>query len=282
MLAGVLPAKIDVPHPAPWYVRPAAKNATEFAVSGGGVASAVLSLALLRRGFAVTLYCADEKPALGASGNRQGAVYPLLNGRGDTLENFFAHAFTFARRQYAQLEKLDVPFDHGWSGVTQLGYDEKSQGKIDGIWPEELAKGLSEEDAEALCGLPCGSGGITYPLGAWLCPAELTASLISLAETQGLTVHYGHRVTALESDADSQWTLTFADGRTAHHQAVVLANGADITDFSQTEKLPVYAVSGQVSQTEAGAVLRRLYDTGQPAKSASLHRRKLSPRRQMH
>lgn len=49
MLAGVLPAKIDVPHPAPWYVRPAAKNATEFAVSGGGVASAVLSLALLRR-----------------------------------------------------------------------------------------------------------------------------------------------------------------------------------------------------------------------------------------
>jgi hypothetical protein len=32
---------------------------------GGGVASASLALALLRRGWRVTLYCADEAPALG-------------------------------------------------------------------------------------------------------------------------------------------------------------------------------------------------------------------------
>jgi tRNA 5-methylaminomethyl-2-thiouridine biosynthesis bifunctional protein len=262
MLSGVLPSKIDVPHPAPWYFRPAAQNATEFAILGGGVASAVLALALLRRGYAVTLYCADEKPALGASGNRQGAVYPLLNGRGDTLERFFAHAFTFARRQYAQLEKQGVPFDHQWSGVTQLGYDEKSQGKIDGIvnggWPEGLAAALTEEQAEALCGVPCGSGGVTYPLGAWLCPAELTASLITLAQTQGLTVHYRQRVTNLRQVTGSQWTLTFADGHEAVHQAIVLANGADITDFAQSEKLPVYAVSGQVSHIPTTPELSKL------------------------
>lgn len=262
MLSGVLPSKIDVPHPAPWYFRPAAQNATEFAILGGGVASAVLALALLRRGYAVTLYCADEKPALGASGNRQGAVYPLLNGRGDTLERFFAHAFTFARRQYAQLEKQGVPFDHQWSGVTQLGYDEKSQGKIDGIvnggWPEGLAAALTEEQAEALCGVPCGSGGVTYPLGAWLCPAELTASLITLAQTQGLTVHYRQRVTNLRQVTGSQWTLTFADGHEAVHQAIVLANGADITDFAQSEKLPVYAVSGQVSHIPTTSELSKL------------------------
>ncbi|MFS7247447.1 bifunctional tRNA (5-methylaminomethyl-2-thiouridine)(34)-methyltransferase MnmD/FAD-dependent 5-carboxymethylaminomethyl-2-thiouridine(34) oxidoreductase MnmC [Rahnella inusitata] len=262
MLSGVLPSKIDVPHPAPWYFRPAAQNATEFAILGGGVASAVLALALLRRGYAVTLYCADEKPALGASGNRQGAVYPLLNGRGDTLERFFANAFTFARRQYAQLEKQGVPFDHQWSGVTQLGYDEKSQGKIDGIvnggWPEGLAAALTEEQAEALCGVPCGSGGVTYPLGAWLCPAELTASLITLAQTQGLTVHYRQRVTNLRQVTGSQWTLTFADGHEGVHQAIVLANGADITDFAQSEKLPVYAVSGQVSHIPTTSELSKL------------------------
>ena len=34
---------------------------------------------LLRRGWQVTLYCADSAPAEGASGNRQGALYPLLS-----------------------------------------------------------------------------------------------------------------------------------------------------------------------------------------------------------
>jgi tRNA 5-methylaminomethyl-2-thiouridine biosynthesis bifunctional protein len=44
------------------------------AIIGGGIASALLSLALLRRGWQVTLYCADDAPAEGASGNRQGAL----------------------------------------------------------------------------------------------------------------------------------------------------------------------------------------------------------------
>ncbi|NYY81425.1 hypothetical protein DMI65_19980 [Escherichia coli] len=40
-------------------------NKQEAAIIGGGIASALLSLALLRRGWQVTLYCADEAPALG-------------------------------------------------------------------------------------------------------------------------------------------------------------------------------------------------------------------------
>ncbi len=42
---------------------PAADDAREAAIIGGGIASALLSLALLRRGWQVTLYCADEAPA---------------------------------------------------------------------------------------------------------------------------------------------------------------------------------------------------------------------------
>jgi tRNA 5-methylaminomethyl-2-thiouridine biosynthesis bifunctional protein len=60
-----------------------------------------------------------------------------------------------------------------------------------------------------------------------------------------------------------RWNLRFADGKEASHASVVLANGHHISQFIQTETLPVYPVGGQVShipprlnwQTAPGAVL---------------------------
>jgi len=261
MLSGVLLSSEPLPHPAPWYHRPAAQRPEDTAIIGGGVASAVLALALLRRGYRVSLYCADEAPAQGASGNRQGALYPLLSGRNDTLEHFFAHAFTFARRQYQQLASHGVAFDHQWCGVSQIGYDPKSQGKIAKIvaanWPEALATGLSQQQLSELAGVDCGAGGISYPLGGWLCPAQLTAVLIAQAQRQGLTVHYQHQVSELRQQHDG-WQLHFSNQPTQHHATLVLANGADINLFSQTEMLPVYAVGGQVSHIPTNEALSPL------------------------
>lgn len=87
MLTGVLDSAPGQLAAQPWYARPQATS-REVALIGGGVASAVLALALLRRGWQVTLYCADAAPALGASGNRQGALYPLLNQHDPALATF--------------------------------------------------------------------------------------------------------------------------------------------------------------------------------------------------
>ena len=69
MLCGVMEQTLPLPCSTPWFNR-TGSNKQEAAIIGGGIASALLSLALLRRGWQVTLYCADEAPALGASGNR--------------------------------------------------------------------------------------------------------------------------------------------------------------------------------------------------------------------
>lgn len=80
----------------PWFDRHPAAARQKIAVIGGGIAGVLSALALLRRGADVSLYCADADLALNASGNRQGALYPLLTGRDDPLERFFAAAFPFA------------------------------------------------------------------------------------------------------------------------------------------------------------------------------------------
>jgi len=256
MLVGVMEQDLAIPAQAPWFAR-RASTSREVAIVGGGIASALLSLALLHRGWQVTLYCADEGPATGASGNRQGALYPLLSAHDPALFQFFPAAFTFARRLY---DSLPVAFDHDWCGVTQLGWDEKSQQKITQMLslglPETIAHAVTAQQVAETAGVDTGCGGIQYPLGGWLCPAELTSAAIALGQSRGLTVHYAHKVQSLSRTA--HWELRFADGKEAQHASVVLANGHHITQFTQTASLPVYPVGGQVSHIPTAPELSKL------------------------
>nr|MBA2816558.1 bifunctional tRNA (5-methylaminomethyl-2-thiouridine)(34)-methyltransferase MnmD/FAD-dependent 5-carboxymethylaminomethyl-2-thiouridine(34) oxidoreductase MnmC [Candidatus Pantoea persica] len=58
MLCGTLADAPPLPAEQPWYACPAAR-AAEAAIVGGGIASAILALAMPRRVWWVTLYCAD-------------------------------------------------------------------------------------------------------------------------------------------------------------------------------------------------------------------------------
>jgi len=256
MLVGVMEQTLNTPALAPWFARrPSASR--EVAIVGGGIASALLSLALLHRGWQVTLYCADEAPAAGASGNRQGALYPLLSAHDPALSQFFPAAFTFARRLY---DSLPVAFDHDWCGVTQLGWDEKSQQKIAQMLsldlPQEIARAVTADQVAETAGVDTGCGGIQYPLGGWLCPAELTTAALTLAQSRGLAVHYSHRVESLSKT--TLWDVRFANGKQAQHASIVLANGHHISQFTQTETLPLYPVGGQVSHIPTTPALGKL------------------------
>ncbi|ECC8922654.1 bifunctional tRNA (5-methylaminomethyl-2-thiouridine)(34)-methyltransferase MnmD/FAD-dependent 5-carboxymethylaminomethyl-2-thiouridine(34) oxidoreductase MnmC [Salmonella bongori] len=260
MLCGMMQHPLTPTLSTPWFYRSGSEK-RETAIVGGGIASALLSLALLRRGWQVTLYCADDNPAGGASGNRQGALYPLLSKHDAAINRFFPTAFTFARRLY---DALPVSFDHDWCGVTQLGWDEKSQQKIAQMLslalPDGLASALNAEEVEQAVGVTTHCGGITYPAGGWLCPAQLTRAVLALATEQGLQTRFRYTLTSLVTQ-ESHWQLHFASGETASHDTVVLANGHQINRFDQTRSLPVYAVSGQVSHiptTPALSALRQV------------------------
>ncbi|ANI31396.1 FAD-dependent oxidoreductase [Yersinia entomophaga] len=261
MLTGVLPENHMNPHPAPWYARPVASDIQDIAIIGGGIVSALTALSLLRRGANVSLYCADEKPAQGASGNRQGAIYPLLNGKGDALEDFYTSAFTFARRQYDALIEQGMAFDHQWCGVSQLAYDEKSRSKIDKIlgtqWPKEFAESMSHAQLTERAGVNSGHDGIHYPNGGWLCPSELTTALMALAQQQGMNCHYQHEVTEL-TRVENRWQLTFANQPDTRHHTVILAAGHRLPQWEQTRFLPLTAVRGQVSHIPTTPTLSKL------------------------
>ncbi|SIR58981.1 tRNA 5-methylaminomethyl-2-thiouridine biosynthesis bifunctional protein [Aeromonas veronii] len=245
---------------APWYARPAGR-AGEVVIIGGGIASAMTALSLVERGRKVTLLCADGEPATGASGNRQGALYPLLNGEHDALSRFYSLAFGYARQRLLALaERHPIAFE--LCGVTQLGYDDKSAAKLakmsQGPFPPELMHPLSTAEVEQVVGLPCGHSGVSYPLGGWLCPADLTGAAIKEAQASGLLqVEYHTQVSAIAEQADG-WQVESQDGR--HWQApnLVVAAGHQLPALLPFAELPLYPVRGQVSHVPTTASLRQL------------------------
>lgn len=257
MLCGSIEHQPQLTLSRPWYARPPAP-AKEIAIIGGGIASACLSLALLRRGYQVTLYCADQQPAENASGNRQAAVYPLLNSHDPALASFFPSAFDFSRRYY---DAMPCNVEHQWSGVLQLGWDEKSQHKIEQMLamalPESLARAVDAAQASDLAGVEIPCNGLFYPLAGWINPAQLTQQLISLAQQQGLRCHWQHELHNWHQQ-QHQLCLQFTDKPDRFHAALILANGHRVTEFTQSQQLPLYAVSGQVSHVSECQALSNL------------------------
>ncbi|KAB1506152.1 bifunctional tRNA (5-methylaminomethyl-2-thiouridine)(34)-methyltransferase MnmD/FAD-dependent 5-carboxymethylaminomethyl-2-thiouridine(34) oxidoreductase MnmC [Photobacterium damselae] len=302
MLTGTIGERTAPSNTKPWYhisaraENDAAQALNDIAIIGGGVASAATALSLVRRGQTVTLYCKDEKPAQGASGNKQGAVYPLLNGNHNALSRFFAPAFVFAR-QFVEQAAKNSQFDHDWCGVVQLAFGEdtslldassqvtsdeskerkeerregekeaetqnKQRIKLDkmlaGGFPNELICALDHQQTREVTGVETGFDGVNYPLGGWLCPKELTRALIEQAQATGLlTLHTQSEVCKLQQESDQRWQLQFSDGQSKQHACVVIANGHRFTDFEQTAQIPAYSVRGQVSHIPTNEQLSKL------------------------
>ncbi len=260
MLAGVREGKVPQQSIAPWYARPAGREG-EVLIIGGGIASAMTALSLVERGRHVTLLCENGEPASGASGNRQGALYPLLNGEHDALSRFYSLAFGFARNRLLALAKHH-PVAFSLCGVTQLGYDDKSAAKLakmsQGPFPPELMHPLSAAEVEQVVGLPCDADGVSYPLGGWLCPADLTRAAIREAQASGrLEVVFNAAVTRIAEEADG-WHLESRDGRQWRAPNLVVAAGHQLPALLPFAELPLYPVRGQVSHVPTTAGLSQL------------------------
>ncbi len=262
MIAGTLTQKNPHSNIKPWFHIEKTNNLTDVAIIGGGIASAAIAKTLANRGISVSLYCQDKAAAQGASGNRQGAVYPLLNGEHNSVSRVFAPAFLFARQFIDQAAKT-IEFDHDWCGVTQLMWDDKSTKKLNGIFKaefsSELVTKLNEDQTNETVGLPIDVESVSYPMGGWLSPAQLTTRLLDdLAQQGKLTLRYDHKIDKLNwLNETQQWQLVSGD-KVFQHQAVVVATGHLFDSFTQTESVPLGKVKGQVSHVPTNKELSKI------------------------
>ena len=247
---------------APWFQgQPANLKEQDIAIIGGGIASLCTAISLVKRGAKITIYCEDEQTALNASGNKQGAFYPQLSDDNERNIRFYIHAFAYGHQFLQWAIQQQIKFEHEFCGVALCAYNEKAESKLNKIaklnLPSDLYQSLNQTELSEKVGLPLPFRGGFIPQGAWLAPRQLVQHTFAFLEKQGVQIKTLQKVTAL-SQTENGWQITTAENKTFCHEVVVLANGHKLTDFEQTQKLPLYPVRGQVSQIPTSANLLKL------------------------
>lgn len=237
-----------------------ANKNNEFTIIGGGISSACLTLALIQRGYKITLYCKDKQLAEGASSNLQGAVYPLLNAEHDSLSQFFANAFLYSRNFITRINK-DNPFDFDLSGLLQLYYDPIAATKLDKIacadFPTEFVCKKNSAETDKIAQLDIGQTSLYYPLAGWVNPKQMVNAIFNQAKIEGdLTLHFEHHLKRFDK-VQQGWECHFTDKKITAQQ-LILATAMETLNFKQCEAIPLSAARGQVTHIASTPALSKL------------------------
>lgn len=246
----------------PWCRLPVSHRQS-IAVIGAGMAAANIAASLAERGVACDIYCAADNLADGASGNPQGGFYPQLHVEPSNASVIQATSFLYARRAYQRLLENGYGFSHAFCGVLLAGFTEAVQERqqkllTSGHWPAALVQGLSPQQATHQAGLDIPYPSMLIPMGGWISPPELVASLCAYAQDKtGSSVHYQHHMAGLVR-SDSGWEISWQNGGKTNADIVIFATGAQSVNIPQLGHLPLRFTRGQVESVPEQAPLQGL------------------------
>lgn len=230
-----------------------ARQPRRIAVIGGGIAAACIAERLARPNTQVEIFCADTALAAGASGNAQGAVYPLLQADFTPATELYTAAFVYAARYYQQQAKeAFYP-----CGLLQLAFThqvQQRQAKILSrtLYPADFVRAVKQPEASELTGITVDTGGLYFPRAGWAQPRVLVESLVAAS---GARLHLNARVNDLQHTGDG-WQL-HSNNSTHLYDDIILACGEAVAEFDQG-LLDIRPVAGQVSSIQASAPLANL------------------------
>ncbi|GAB0110340.1 bifunctional tRNA (5-methylaminomethyl-2-thiouridine)(34)-methyltransferase MnmD/FAD-dependent 5-carboxymethylaminomethyl-2-thiouridine(34) oxidoreductase MnmC [Pseudoalteromonas distincta] len=262
MIIGHL-AKANAKQSAPAYFNQDSSSLQRVAVIGGGIASSCILYSLAKRGIKSTLLCQDERPAMGASHNVQGAIYPHLQAKNSPHSELFAHSFLYAKRLYNNLLSSGFNFDYDWCGVLQHAVKKPLADKHENLaqkqlWPTQLMRNVTAEQGDEIAGIETGYSGVFFEQGGWVNPPQLVNAMLSAAHSiNPFKSVFNYNIKQLKK-TDSGWFLLTNDEQLGPFSDVIICAGEHSDAFEQTKALPIVGVRGQVSHIEASEQSRKL------------------------
>ncbi|RXS44048.1 bifunctional tRNA (5-methylaminomethyl-2-thiouridine)(34)-methyltransferase MnmD/FAD-dependent 5-carboxymethylaminomethyl-2-thiouridine(34) oxidoreductase MnmC [Idiomarina sp. 29L] len=215
-------------------------------IIGGGISAACCALSLHKRG--VTTKVISPSLADGASGNPQGAVYPLLHAEHTPLSRFYWQAFSTALNTYRQY----VPGHWQASGVLQPAFNEQREQRFQKVasdlYNETTVRYLNAEDTNKTAGITIDTPALFYPQAGWLKPEPVVKSLFRQAGSEIVN----HNVQSISRAAEGGWRISLSNGESIQAKRVVLATGHNFNELlpADVEPLPIKPVRGQITQVK--------------------------------
>jgi len=241
---------------APWYDLPAAMSQTaRMAIIGSGVAGAALANALRRTNAEVCVYERHPEPAGEASGNPAGFLQPRPADPRTPFARFQTDAYLHALQVYGAISE---GIWKGPRGIVTLARDdaflERYKNWIsNNALPASHARILEAVEMADITGIDLTSPGVLFPQAGTIDPAAVCHAL--LADT---LCHFNADIAELRRVGDS-WQLISSGGDvTGEADAVILANGVDVTRLSPNCNLALHGKRGQVTSVASTDTSRHL------------------------
>ncbi|WP_177428477.1 bifunctional tRNA (5-methylaminomethyl-2-thiouridine)(34)-methyltransferase MnmD/FAD-dependent 5-carboxymethylaminomethyl-2-thiouridine(34) oxidoreductase MnmC [Candidatus Venteria ishoeyi] len=249
----------------PWFRNTSPKFTDKKAlILGGGVAGTSIAYSLAQRGWSLHLVEAQAQLARGASGNAQGAVYPLLSADWSPATRFYLQAMLLIQRRLDSLRDAGFDIPGNWCGVllpaSTIQQQKKQQQIIQNLQlPAKVVQLCSASETKQHCGINLHHPGLWFSQAGWLSPATLChAQWHKAAQQTQAQLSLNCRIQKI-SRHNGLWQL-WRDGQCiAQAPVLILANAWEALKLLPELELPLQAVRGQVSyppQTPDSAKLR--------------------------
>lgn len=240
-------------------------------IVGGGIAAMLMALALVERGRAVHLLCADQEVGVGASHNRQGALYPQLQSSFTANSQFHLACFSFATRRYQQLLQ-QFSFPAAFCGVLQLACNAQlarrfSKVMAEPAYPDSVVQQVTAAQASQIAGVDLPFSGVFFAEGGWIAPQRFCQAALAWLQLQpGFQISFGCKLLRFNPTASgfdlatesiqSEVVAEHPDSKPAplYAKQLVLCTGQNLHRFTQTKHLPLNLIRGQVSHVRSNSL----------------------------
>lgn len=232
------------------------------AVIGAGLAGSSTASHLARRGWQVKVFERAASFDHGVNTLRQLALRCRVFAQDNSLARFFLSGFLYSAREFHRLSR-DEGLDWHPCGLVQLqqagSRRQSDPAVLERLYPGEVLQWRSQEQLQALAGLPLAQSGWYSPAAGWLDPLELCRTWLN---HPAIELNQGTAIDRLVRENDG-WRL-LSGGRDVGGRsfpAVVIACGMGAMHFPQLASLPLRSVPGEVlsiRETAASSAIRHI------------------------
>lgn len=236
----------------PWHYAPPLPKEKKAVIIGAGLAGCFMAYSLSKRGWDITLIDEHKALAEGASANQQAVLFPKLSAYKSPLTQLMLDGFLYAHQFYSAL--LDEEDLGELKGAFILAHNKREQATQNSVndWLQtypELGQLLSQDQASDVLGIPVENGGLFLPLSGWINSPALCRALIARSKVR---VRTQCRVEEL-TERPNGWSVGGIDT-----PIVILCNGYQTAQFSQSKHLPIKPIRGQMTVIKATSGSRNL------------------------
>ena len=220
-------------------------------VIGGGLAGTMISAALAKRDWKITLIDRHSDMAMEGSGNSNAILMPRLNLDHDIQAQLTLIGFLYSIRYLNQLQHYSKNLLWQPCGAIQLPRDDQQRQRMQQIidkeeLPPEFLHPVDKDQASKLCNCELVSGGWHLPTAGYAFPKSICATLAK--NNQNISLIHNQEISKLEHN-NNRWQARNSDQEViAEAEVVILANALGANRFDQINWCTLHAKRGQITE----------------------------------